>query len=106
MAVETEAYNEETGKLTYHYLLGGEFFGDSAMDIVLALYKNSIEEINDKTFDSWAEYQIDICKKYYGAEVTGIVSEEEAQQFLDILVKNGGLEVGPLKDNRLGMELI
>jgi len=85
--------------LTYHTFYR-QFEGNSAEDIVKALYQDSRAGL-DATFEEWWQYQTSLWNRKYGLSVPDQGSENAAQGLLDVLLKVGALNEGekPLKNS-------
>ena len=81
--------------MVYHNLLGSQFTGDSALEVLQSWYNTSLKGAPDQTFDDWSKTQISLCQKLNGQSVEDFDTEDHAQKFLDILIESGDVLMGP-----------
>lgn len=87
---------EKAAKLAYHTLFGEEFCGASPEEVVAALYRGSKAGIEDLTYESWWDYQSKLWRQKYGLSIPDRNAPEACRRLLDLMVKIGALESGPI----------
>ena len=82
----------------YHTLFGEEFRGETAEEIISALYENT-RRGRELSFEEWWAYQDRLWSGRYGDNVPDKESKGAYKKLLSIMVKRGALDKGPLPQN-------